>query len=190
MLAGISSRAKVSKFVVLLTAFAMLARRLTGEEEGLILTPVNHRAVPELAEVLGPMTDLLPLPLHLPSQASPYEQMARIAEDCETFLNRHRLVSLAELAERHAPEALRSPTPFALTGFTYVETGMQAPRLPGLAARAWHVPRRHSVFECYFALQGDRESLSLVVEYDRSLFTESKIGELAQGDEDCLGALA
>jgi amino acid adenylation domain-containing protein len=77
-IAALARSCGATPFMVLLAAFAGFLGRLSGQSEVIVGTPVNRRSLPELATVMGMMSDTLPLRLGLGGDPTVEELVARV----------------------------------------------------------------------------------------------------------------
>ncbi len=77
-IAGLARACGATPFMVLLAAFAGFLGRLSGQSEVVIGTPVNRRSSPELVEVMGMMSDTLPLRVGLAGDATVEDLVAEV----------------------------------------------------------------------------------------------------------------
>ena len=68
----------VTPFIVLLTGFAGLLSRLAGQDDLVVGTPVNRRSIPELDQVMGMMSDTLPLHLDVSGDPTVDDLLVRV----------------------------------------------------------------------------------------------------------------
>ncbi|HEV2149836.1 MAG TPA: amino acid adenylation domain-containing protein, partial [Longimicrobiaceae bacterium] len=190
--AAVRERARasgVTPFMVLLAAFSLLLRRLTGHDAPVVATPVAGREREELEGLIGFFVNTLALRTTVEGE-----------EGFAELLERVRGITLAGFERRHVPfeqvvAALRAgrdeegslaQVMFAL----HTEAG-EPFELPGLGVRRGSVERGAAKFALLLSMEESPEGFSGAWEYDAALFEPATVRRMAAHFERLLeGALA
>ncbi|GAA1990946.1 non-ribosomal peptide synthetase [Kitasatospora viridis] len=129
----LAMRQRVTRFVVLLAAHAVLLGRLSGDAEVVIGVPVSGRTRLADEGLVGLFVNMLPVRVRLRPQATFAELLVQVRD---TFLAAHEYQDLPfqQLVEELVPERLTSRHPVFQSVFTYEDQSGPQLGLQGLAA--------------------------------------------------------
>jgi amino acid adenylation domain-containing protein len=185
--AGIKELAKsegVTEFMVLLTAFALLLERYTGQTQIMIGTPVATRTRPELEMLVGYFVNMLPLRIDLGEEQNVRQVLQRVRQTTLAAYEHQ------ELPFEHLVSALKVRRSLAYTPVFQVVFALQ--NLPGLEMIArgpsigekslWlgEVYRGNAKFDLTLALMEANGELVGAIEYRTDLFADQTISNLVR----------
>lgn len=183
-------RRDATAFTVLLTAFATLLARYTGQWDVTVGTPVAGRERPEVERVVGFFLNSLVLRCELDASAAFDETLGRVRDACrEAFV--HQELPFEQLVAELAPERDRSRTPLYQVAFDYHDEEMT-----GSAADATEIDVVTDVstvaktdLTLYMRTQQDGTVVG-ALEYATSLFEQSTVERLAGHFQQLLTSVA
>ncbi|MFJ6835613.1 amino acid adenylation domain-containing protein [Streptomyces sp. NPDC091209] len=126
-----AARQGVTRFQLLLSAFACAVYGVTGQSRPLVAAPVTGRSRPEFADTVGMFANTVLLPLHTAPGRSLRAQLHEHATHADTVLSGQE-IALADVLEDHA---FRPGGPLFDYLFVLENTEFDALRLPGCALR-------------------------------------------------------
>ncbi|MGD2114754.1 MAG: amino acid adenylation domain-containing protein, partial [Acidobacteriota bacterium] len=176
-----------SRFMVLTSALFALLRRVSGQDDLVVGTPVAGRERPEVEPLIGFFVNTLALRLEPPSTDGPEsfrDLLGRVREHALGAFA-HQDVPFEKLVEELQPSRDPSYTPIFQVVFALQEAPLGDPGLPGLEADAFEPESRTAKFDLILSLldDGDRaggEGLAGSLEYDRDLFDRTTATRLAR----------
>jgi amino acid adenylation domain-containing protein len=179
----------VTPYAVLLTAFAVLVRRLIGRDELIVGAPVADRADHDCADVVGCLVHLLPLRLRTTDEAA----FAQNVRDCQAELATalaHRDVPLDRLVDRLGIPRDLSRNPLIQVMFNMYTHAEPRLDVPGLSVRELPPGLPGSLFDLtlYVAEKEGRYELQAV--YNPCLFRAERIEAVVAGYVRLLGEFA
>ncbi|HEY5961502.1 MAG TPA: amino acid adenylation domain-containing protein, partial [Polyangiaceae bacterium] len=152
-------------YTVLLSAFAALLHRYTGQTEFLVGTPVRARTRPETEDIIGPFVNTLALKFRVDSQAS--------------FLNlvtQARDTTLDAFSHQESPlEALGAKAPAVRINFSLQDARTRPTTFGDLEIAQQHVMHRSAVNDLTLWAMYSTKTLLVVLNYSTELFNESTI---------------
>ncbi|MGK4585151.1 non-ribosomal peptide synthetase [Kitasatospora sp. HPMI-4] len=139
-------RYRVSRFVVLLSAYAALLSRLASAEEVVIGVPVSGRTTLEVESVVGLFVNMLPLRIRVRPGMTFAELLHHVRD---TFLTGYEYQDLPfqQVVEELQPERLTSRPPVFQCAFTYEDIPADSTAFPGLAASPVAIRTETAKFE-------------------------------------------
>ncbi|MFH8387468.1 amino acid adenylation domain-containing protein [Kitasatospora sp. NPDC018058] len=176
---ALAAEQRVTKFIVLLSAYAVLLARLAGAEEVVIGVPVSGRTTLETEGVVGLFVNMLPLRVRL-SPGLTFAELLHQVRD--TFLAGHEYQDLPfqQVVEELAPERLTSRHPIFQSVFTYEELVAAESGMPGLTASPVPIRIETAKFELTLHLAFGAEQAEGWMGYQSDLFeprTAQLLGE-------------
>jgi amino acid adenylation domain-containing protein len=171
----LSQRHGVTLFMSLLTGWAALLSRLSGQSDVVIGTPVANRQRSELESLVGFFANTLPLRVHLENDPSVTELLAQIrASTLEAYA--HQDLPFAQLVEALQPARSLSYNPIfqAVLAFDNAP-GERVLSLPGLKVSEFKPPHRHAKFDLTLLLRDVGERIEGALEYATDLFERASI---------------
>jgi amino acid adenylation domain-containing protein len=167
-LESVARERAATPFLVLLTAFAALLGRITGEDDLVVGTAVAGRLRPELQDLIGFFVNTLPLRADLAGGPTFAGLLARVRR---TALNAwaHQEVPFERLVEELRPERDLSRNPLVQVLFL-LERELAAPRLSGLETAVAEIDNGTSKLDLTFAVRETAHGLEVAAEYDADLF--------------------
>ncbi len=184
-----SERMGVTPYVTLLTAFAALLHRYTGQEEVIIGSPTTGRSRAELANVVGYFVSPVAIRARFPASATVSETLRGMRETVLGALA-NADYPFPLLVEKLHPRRDPSRTPvfqvmFALQrshllyeeGLSQFASGSAGTRmaLGGLALESVEIKRRMSPFDITMLLADSEQAMSAAIEYNADLFDQSTV---------------
>ena len=190
----LSRRSGTTLYMTLLTAFAVLLSRYSGQNEIVIGSPTAGRNRAAYTKVVGYFVNLLPLRLTL--EGNP--RFVKLLNSVRTTVLdafSHQAYPFPLIVQRLQPDRNPSLTPLFQTMFVM----QQAPTLVGqklapfalgagdaqiqlseLILESLQLAERVTQFELTLAIAGNGDDLSALLEYDAELFDSATIESMAQ----------
>ncbi|USX53398.1 non-ribosomal peptide synthetase/type I polyketide synthase [Lentzea sp. HUAS12] len=166
-----SVRERVTPFSTLLTAFATVLSRFSGQDDLVIGTAVSGRSD---EDAIGMFVDTLPLRMDLTGDL-PFPALARRLNGSLMDSYEHRSVSFDRLVEELNPERDPGRNPLFQILVEYENASAVDFDPPGLTAVAVDVPSDRAPMDLMLYLTSTADDVRCVVEYDSALFYESTV---------------
>ncbi|HET6763138.1 MAG TPA: amino acid adenylation domain-containing protein, partial [Longimicrobiaceae bacterium] len=174
---------------VLATAFALLLRRYTGQDDLVLGTALANRRRPELEPLVGFFSGLLPLRIRMDggeTAARVLRRVHRTALDVQEHgaLPFDRIVEVAGVRR----DLARPPLTQAVLAFT--EMAGDALSLPGITAEPLVMEAGTAIFELTLLVEDRGAALACTLQYATELFDAAAIAGMARHLQTLLAALA
>lgn len=198
---------RCTRFGVLLAAFGVLLRRLSGAEDLVVGTVDAGRGRPELERLIGLFTNTLALRLRVRGDR-PFTELLAHTRDTVADAQSHAQLPFAEVVRRLRPERAHSHNPLFQVMFDVQPGGAGRLRLPGVRSEPLRVrDRRVSLFDLSLSVEsaeprsvqagrprgreGDAQGAGprLVAEYATDLFERDTVLALLEAYQTLLGGL-
>jgi amino acid adenylation domain-containing protein len=198
-----SERMGVTPYVALLTAFAALLHRYTGQEEIIVGSPTTGRSRAQLANVLGYFVSPVAVRARFPGGATVEDTLRRMRETVLGALA-NADYPFPLLVEKLHPRRDPSRTPifqvmFALQrshllyeeGLSQFASGAAGTRmdLGGLPLESVEIKRRMSPFDITMLLADSERAMSAAIEYNVDLFDAATVRRMLGHYKTLLGGL-
>ncbi len=168
----LSNREGVTLFMTLLAAFKVLLFRYTRQVDVVVGVPVAGRNSPETHELIGLFVKMLALRTDLAGDPTCRELLERVRGVCSGAYG-HDEIPLDVLVETLKPERSLSHTPLFQVMFAYQNAPREPLDLTGLAASAFEIEIRTSMFDLRLFLWEHPDGLLTALEYSTDLFDPS-----------------
>ena len=175
----LSQRHGVTLFMSLLTGWAALLSRVSGQSDVVIGTPVANRQRGELESLLGFFANTLALRVRLENDPSVTELLAQIkASTLEAYA--HQDLPFAQLVEALQPPRSLSYNPIfqAVLAFDNAP-GERVLSLPGLKVSEFKPPHSSAKFDLTLLLRDVGERIEGALEYATDLFERASIERMS-----------
>ncbi len=201
-LRGLARSRGVTLYMLLLAAYQAYLRRVTGQDDLLIGSPVSGRASPDLAGLVGYLINTVVLRADLSNDPT-FDDLLRATRDGVAAALRRQDYPFAALVKRLAPR--RDPsrsalfdTMFDLHAAGEVVRGDLAAAVPGarasfaggVEAQAVPVERRAAQFDLSVTVVDGGRDLAVELEYNADLFDAATVDRLARGYATLLAGVA
>lgn len=171
---------RVTPFVLVLTAYAILLARLTGSRGVLVGVPVSARDRAELETVIGFFATTLPVLVEAHADRG-FAGLCRSVQAELLDVLTHREVTMEQLARELAPERDPGHAPLTQVFFSFEPEPVVSPRLAGLSATAVDVPPSGAKVDLdmlvFRSVTGDDFDLTLT--YRTDLFEAATVARMA-----------
>ena len=164
-----SQSAGVTPFMLALAAYTALLRRLTGQEDLLVGSPISGRNHREVEGLIGCFINTLVLRTQVPESLPFGELLARVKQVCLDAYA-HQDVPFEQLVESLQPVRSTQHTPLFQTMFIYNERGGVPARFATLDASPVTVETGTSTFDLTLSVTDTGDGLALEAEFDTDLF--------------------
>jgi len=174
-------------FMTVLTAFAALLARYSGQDDLLIGVPVSGRGSPETHNLIGFFANTLAMRVDLTGNPTFREAVQRVRQ---SSLGRYDYEDLPFelLVDALKPERSLAYSPILQVMFAYQNAPREDLQLPGIAASAFEIETRCSMFDLTLYLWERPEGLAAGLEYSTDLFERATIQRLLEHLEVLLAA--
>ncbi|MEO3819137.1 amino acid adenylation domain-containing protein [Plantactinospora sp. B24E8] len=168
-----------TRFVTLLTAFAALLRRYTGQHDIAVGSPVAGRTRPEVADVVGFFLNNLVLRCRLAGEPSYLEALARVRHTARSAFA-HQEAPFERLVDELQPERDLSRTPLYQVAFDLHDDDLTTARTADgdldAFLTSWRIAKTDLAL--YLKRHPD-DSLTGAFEYSRALFDHATVERIA-----------
>ncbi len=168
MLAQLARATRATPFQVLLAAFGELVRRLTGQGDFLVATPVAGRDHPDTEPLIGCFIEQVVLRLR-PGEAQTFEALVEQVRDTVGEALSHADLPFERIVEALDPPRDRSRHPLVQVSFESLDLPMRLDRLGGARVTSLPLEEVAPKFELTFRIGGDANS-EVTIEYRADLF--------------------
>ena len=176
-LKAVSRREHVTPFMLLLTAFAALLQRYTGQDDFVVGTPVANRNWPEVESVIGYFVNVLALRTDL-SGDPPLRALIGQVRDIVLNAHAHQDVPFVKLVEALRPERDLSYNPLFQVMFSATPF-MLEPQLPDLTSHVIELETGiYQSADLHLDLEESTEGFVGSIGYNTDLFEAATIARL------------
>ena len=152
-------------YTVLLSAYATLLQRYTGQNEFLIGTPIRARTRPETEDIIGPFVNTLALRFRVDPRATFLELVAQARD-----------TTLDAFSHQESPlEALGAKAPSVRINFSLQDARTRPTAFGDLEIAQQHVMHRSAVNDLTLWAMYSTRNLLVVLNYSTEQFNESTI---------------
>jgi len=176
-LRAIGDRAGASLFMVLLSAFAALLARYSGQNELVIGSPVANRSRREVENLIGFFVNTIALRLAVEPGASFYELLAQV-RGVALGAYAHQEVSFEQLVEEVKPERNLSHAPIFQVLFSLQSTPPSQPEFDGLGVSSLEGENAISKYDLTLMFDELDGALMGAFEYNRDLFARETVARM------------
>lgn len=184
----LATRVGVTRYAVLLAAFAQLMRRLTGNRDLIVGTPFADRGHVAFEQAIGLFLQVLPVRLSVADDATFAEHTRRCGDEVSAVLA-HASEPLGRIVETLGGQRDLSRNPLIQVLFNMYNFAEPRIELPGITASPMPPGLPGSLFDLtlYVSEYGDR--LALLAVYNPDLYHPARIDALLAGYRTLLGDL-
>jgi amino acid adenylation domain-containing protein len=164
----------VSLFMTLMTTFAVLLHRYSGQDDILLGTPVANRNLPEIENLIGVFINTIVLRTNLEGDPSFSELLKQVKE---ISLNgyAHQDLPFEKLVEELKPKRDPSCTPIFQAVFNLQNSPAPYKQTPDLKIVPLEIDRGVSQFDLTLMMTKSEAQFNGTVEYNSDLFTSQTI---------------
>ena len=174
-LKALSRRHGATLFMTLLTAWALLLHRLSGQDDVVIGTPVANRGHADVEPLIGFFVNTLALRIEFAGQPELGQLLARV-RDCALAAQRHQELPFERVVELAQPRRSTAYGPLFQVAFAWDSTLRAAPVLAGLAVAALPAPAQLSAkFDLTLALADHGDGIAGTIEFADALFERATV---------------
>ncbi|HHO69806.1 MAG TPA: amino acid adenylation domain-containing protein [Gammaproteobacteria bacterium] len=160
---------RVTPFMLLVSVFATLLYRYSGQDDIIVGTPVANRAQPQTAGLIGFLVNTLALRVDLHGEPSFAELLTRVREVClGAYENQD--IPFDRLVAELQPARDLSRTPVFQALFTYEEADREPPRLADLHCTELPVDVDVAHTDLSLWVRNSGQGMRCVLEYSSDLF--------------------
>ncbi len=178
-LRALGEREGTTMFMTLLTAFAAMLSRYSGQQDVVLATPVANRNRVELESVIGLFVNTLALRVELDDDPSFVDLLQRVRETAlEAFSNQD--VPFEKLVQELNPERNQAHAPVAQVLFVLQNTVEQAATLAELEHERVLTDRETAKFDLALFVGEVPDGLRVAIEYCSDLFEPAAITRMLE----------
>ena len=170
----LSRRQGTTLFMTLLSAWAAVLSRLSGQQEVVIGTPVANRRRAETEGLIGFFVNTLALRIDLRKDPSVAEMLKRV-KGMVLGAQEHQDVPFEQVVEIVQPPRHLSHTPVFQVMFTWQNQEWSVPHLPGARVERLRMPYEAAKFDLQLDLAEEGERIVGAVNYAAALFDQETI---------------
>ncbi|MFP5264067.1 MAG: amino acid adenylation domain-containing protein, partial [Blastocatellia bacterium] len=174
----LAQQERITPYVVLLSAWAALLWRYTGQDEIVIGSPHANRNRTELEELIGFFVNTLVLRADLSRNPTFLELLERL-RDVTISAQEHQDLPFEKLVEELHLERDLSRTPLFQVAFVFQNAPSAEMAVTGLTIRRLKLPTETSKFDLTLTVMDSEPSMEGEVEYSTDLFDEATILRMA-----------
>ena len=163
-------------YMVLLTAFQVLLRRYTGEEDIVVGSPVANRYHAEVERLIGFFVNTLPMRARVNGAESFRHLLAQVRR---TVLGayEHQDLPFEMLVQAVGASSRSGATPLFRVVFAFQNLPHSTWLLPDLSIEARHVPNGAAIFDITLSMWDGPAGFDGLLEYDADLFDEATVSQ-------------
>ncbi len=161
-------------FTTLLSSFATLLHRLTGQEDIVVGIPAAGQTMIGCNELVGHCLNFLPLRLK-PVGATPFASFARGVQQLVLDAYDHQQITYGAMVQKLKLPRDTSRLPLVSVMFNIDKSGLDLLKFDGLEFRVSTNPKQFTNFELFFNLVQEEHSLEVECEYNTDLFDRETI---------------
>lgn len=188
-LTGLGARSGATLHMVLLSAFALLLSRYSGDHDLVVGGPVANRRRPELHGLIGFFANTLLYRVRPDLHASFEELLAQVRRTClEAY--EHQDVPVDEIAQRLAPERDLGHNPLYQVNFTLHNTPSLTESMADLRVLLLDTDADAARFDLDLNVLQTPDGLECFIDYATDLFDAATVARFARSFEVLLTAVA
>jgi len=172
-LKGFSAQQNSTLFSTLLSAFATLLHRLTGQDDLVIGIPVAGQNAMGRDALIGHCANVLPLRLRIDANA-PFTDLLKASRPAVLDAFEHQTLSFGQLLSELPLDRDPAHPPLLAVTFNF-DPPVALPECGELRIEAAPNPRQHFQFDLAFNLVGVGDGLSIECDYNSDLFDATTI---------------
>jgi amino acid adenylation domain-containing protein len=180
--------AGVTPFILLLTAFKVLLRRYTGQDEIVVGVPAANRGAPELEKLVGLFLNTLVLRSH-PDAAKTFVAFLGEIKQLALEAYDHQELPLEHIVAELQPDRDLSRNPMFQVMFVHASDSESGLALQDLEASSVLIDPGVSKFDLTMFTAWHGDHLELTAEYSSDLFEESTISNMLRAFEVLLAGI-
>ncbi|WP_195842883.1 condensation domain-containing protein, partial [Xanthomonas oryzae] len=173
-LRSLSQRHGTTVFMTVLTGWAVLLARLSGQDEVVIGAPVANRTRSELEGLIGFFVNAQALRIDLRGNPSVTELLAQVRSTALAAQD-HQDLPFEQVIEALNPERSLAAQPVFQVVLTWQNVPDAALSLPGIRLQPFQAPSGDAKFDLEFSLHEDRDRIVGSLGYAKALFDRSTI---------------
>jgi amino acid adenylation domain-containing protein len=175
----LSQRHGSTLFMTLLTGWAVLLARLSGQDEVVIGAPVANRGRSEIESLIGFFVNTLAMRVKLGDNPSVAALLARVRTDAlDAYANQD--VPFEQVVEAINPARSMSHAPLFQSSLTLTEAGLpDALSMPGLTLGVLEQARQTTHFDLSLSCFDNADGIAFSIEYATDLFDAATIARWA-----------
>ncbi len=180
-----SLQAGATPFMAILTAFAILLNRYTGQEDLNIGTPIANRIRSEIEPLIGFFVNTIVLRADLSGNPTFRELLQRMHDVSQEALD-YQDLPFEKLVDALQPERDMSRSPLFQVMFAYQKSLISEIKLPGLTVKPVDVQSRTAKFDLTLEIMERSDGLRGTFEYNADLFDATTIERMQQHFQNLL----
>jgi amino acid adenylation domain-containing protein len=188
-LARLNQQQGVTMFMTLLSGFAVLLNRYTGQEDLVVGSPIANRRQVELEDLIGLFANTLAWRMNV-DQSQTFIDLLRQVRETSLEAYRHQDVQFEELVRTLNLPRDVGHNPVFQTMFAFQNYPMLPVETGGLSLSPVWVGRGATQFDLAFFLEENDGGIEGVIEYSTELFNRSTIERFASQFVKLLAAIA
>ncbi|MDN7780186.1 condensation domain-containing protein, partial [Burkholderia orbicola] len=178
-LRALAQRHGATLFMTLLTGWAVLLSRLSGQHDVVVGTPVANRRHAELESLIGFFVNTMALRVNVADDPGVDELMARVrAFMLDAYA--HQDVPFEQVVEAVQPARSLGHNPLFQAMLALNNTSARSLSLPGLELAAYDIPRTTTQCDLTLSLTESGDGIEGLLEYASDLFDAATIERLAE----------
>ena len=161
-------------FTTLLSSFATLLHRLTGQDDVVIGIPAAGQTMIGCSELVGHCLNFLPLRLK-PAGSTPFSVFAGTVQEAVLDAYDHQQMTYGTLVQKLKLPRDTSRLPLVSVMFNIDKSGLDLQKFTGLDFHVATNPKQFTNFDLFFNLVQEEHSLDIECEYNTDLFDRDTI---------------
>ncbi|WP_041195714.1 non-ribosomal peptide synthetase, partial [Burkholderia pseudomallei] len=170
----LSQRHGVTPYMTLLSSWAAVLGRLSGQEEVVIGSPVAGRNRTEVEPLIGFFVNTLALRLDLSSEPTVGELLKRTKAQVLSA-QAHQDLPFDQVVERVKPPRSTAHPPLFQVMFVWQNAHEGSLQIPGLRLSTWGDPLTMAPFELTLAVREHQDDIACTLTYATSLFDRATV---------------
>ena len=178
-IARITRANRATLYMTLLTGFAALLARCSGQRDIVVGTPIANRQEPQLEQLIGFFVNSLVMRVDVDPQSS-FTQLLAQVRDTTLDAYQHQDVPFERIVEELSPRRSRNITPLFQVVFALQNAPSRLQRLTGIESSPLSGVEIQVRFDLELHAFEQDGSIELVWLYNRDLFDRSHIEDMAR----------
>ena len=177
-LALLAKQQQASLFMVLISLYASLLHKLTGQLDFAIGTPIAGRSNPALEHIIGCFINTQAIRIELSPEDSFIKLLHRLKQTCSDALN-HQQMPFEEIVRAQGLKPQADISPIFQTLFVFQNTPLTTSHVEGLSATPLPALEQDAQFPLALHASETEDGIALQFRYQNRYFQASSIDRLA-----------
>lgn len=175
---NLASSLKVTPYMLLLSAYYILLKKYSMQNDIIVGTPVAARTIPDLENIIGMFVNTLPLRVSIDSKKS-FKDLLHVVKSLCLNAFKHQNYPFDELVSKLNIQRDNGRNPIFDTMFIYQNSGLEELKFFGINSTYYTPDTNVSKFDLSLEIIPNKNGLSMSFEYACDLFNKEFITEMS-----------